>query len=306
MRDVGSISNHLPAERFSNYLESLGIRVRLEEKPAGWSVWIYEEEQVPSARRELQTFLEEPEHQRYRDLDDAVRAVRHEAARRQREYVKNVVDVRSIWDGSHARSRAKCTLAVCVVCVMIAVANSFGQKPIGSDRLTNSLLITEISQDDQGRIGYRPGLLEIRQGQVWRLITTAFAHFGIAHLVFNVFAMYNLGLVIEVRRGTWRLIALMLATGIPSHLAQYAVTGPYFAGLSGVLYGLFGYSWMKSAFDRAAGIFVPPGMVFMMMAWFALCWTGAVGNIANVAHGAGLGAGIVIGWVGTWCRRHFG
>ena len=44
-----------------------------------------------------------------------------------------------------------------------------------------------------------------------------------------------------------------------------------------------------------------------MLAWFVLCLTGIVGNVANWAHGGGLAAGAVLGYLAftiQQMRRH--
>jgi GlpG protein len=150
------------------------------------------------------------------------------------------------------------------------------------------------------------GLEAIQQGQIWRLITPILIHFNLIHLLFNMLWLRDLGAAIELRRGRLRFALMVLGIAVFSNWAQYAyripfVDGPdelnpFFGGMSGVVFGLFGYVWMKSRFDPASGFFAPPGMVFLMMAWFFLCLTGAVGPIANVAHGGGLVMGMVLGY----------
>jgi GlpG protein len=65
--------------------------------------------------------------------------------------------------------------------------------------------------------------------------------------------------------------------------------------MSGVLYGLFGYAWMKSRFEPQLGVTLTPGTVVFLLGWFVLCLTPAIPNIANAAHAAGLVLGILVG-----------
>ncbi len=108
-----------------------------------------------------------------------------------------------------------------------------------------------------------------------------------------------------------------VAVAVASNLAQYYLgwtasvsewrtgpqSNPQFGGLSGVNYGLFGYVWMKSRYQPDLGFVVTPTLVFMMVGWFLLCFTGAVGPIANVAHAAGLGLGVLVGAAPTVWRN---
>jgi GlpG protein len=68
-----------------------------------------------------------------------------------------------------------------------------------------------------------------------------FLHFSPLHLLFNMMWLKDLGGVIEVRRGRWRYLGLVLLIAGISNLAQGIVSGPFFGGMSGVVFGLFGY-----------------------------------------------------------------
>jgi GlpG protein len=78
------------------------------------------------------------------------------------------------------------------------------------------------------------------------------------------------------------------------------MSGPLFLGISGVVFGLLGYVWMKGKFDPRAGMHLPQGVVFMMLLWVFLGISGAIESmtgmrVANTAHVAGLIAGCVLG-----------
>jgi GlpG protein len=88
-------------------------------------------------------------------------------------------------------------------------------------------------------------------------------------------------------------------TAVTSNVAEYAWSQiPTFGGMSGVLFGVFGYLWIKSEFDPGFGIRLAPTSIAMMLIWFVLCMTtNWFGSIANAAHFAGLVTGIV--WSGA-------
>ena len=80
----------------------------------------------------------------------------------------------------------------------------------------------------------------------------------------------QMGTAVEERRGPWRFLLLPLVTAVISNLAQYYLDdiswidgglvvkpGPAFGGMSGVLYGLFGYMWMKSRLAPELGLARP-------------------------------------------------
>ena len=182
------------------------------------------------------------------------------------------------------------TTALVAICVVIARASGFGR----SLAALSPFLITRY-QD--------AGLPEIVAGQYWRLITPVFIHFGILHITFNMLWLWQLGSAIEQRQGWRDLTLLMVVIGVTSNLAQFYATGPLFGGMSGVVYGLLGYFWMQGRFNPRFGMALQRPVVVMMLAWFVICWAGLVGNIANVAHTAGLVMGIVVGYAAAVLGR---
>ena len=124
-----------------------------------------------------------------------------------------------------------------------------------------------------------------------------FLHFGLLHILFNLYWLFHLGGMIEHNLGSRRLGLLVLASGVAGNVAQYLMQGPFFGGMSGVVYGLFGYVWIRSRFDSSSGLMLHPSTVTVMLVWFALCWTGFLGPIANWAHTGGLAAGVLWAWL---------
>ena len=145
-------------------------------------------------------------------------------------------------------------------------------------------------------LGFLP---EVQAGEVWRLLTPIFLHFGVLHLVFNLMAFTFLGQMMERLGGPALLSSFVVLSGLVSNFSQYLATGANFGGLSGVDYALFGYVWMKSRFDPFSGYFLAESTVVFAMVWLVLCFTGTMGPVANVAHLSGLLFGIVWGGYGS-------
>jgi GlpG protein len=149
------------------------------------------------------------------------------------------------------------------------------------------------------------GLAAIAHGQVWRLVTPILVHFGILHLLFNMLWLKDLGTLIETRWRPRTLLALVLVSAVVANLAQFLVDwdlqrGLRFAnalsgGMSGVVYCLLGYVWIRARYDRSAGIAIHQQTVVFMLVWLAACFTGALGTIANSAHATGLLVGMAWG-----------
>jgi len=133
-------------------------------------------------------------------------------------------------------------------------------------------------------------------GQVWRLVTPSFIHFGVVHLLFNAAVVIEFGRRIERGAGSAILLLLTLLIASISNVAQFFVThAPLFGGLSGVAYGLFAYVVVRGRFDPAPFWQVNPsfsvGVVIMlvMMSSGVTEWFGL--HIANTAHWVGLSVG---------------
>ncbi len=135
------------------------------------------------------------------------------------------------------------------------------------------------------------------EGEPWRVLTSAFPHVNVLHLVFNLFWIWFFGAIIEQRYGSMKTLALVVVLEVGSTLAQYALVGPG-VGLSGIGYGFFGLLWvlhrrdpaLRDALDsRTSAIFV--GWFFLGIAAKAL----GVMSIGNVAHGMGALLGVLVG-----------
>lgn len=81
----------------------------------------------------------------------------------------------------------------------------------------------------------------VKQGEVYRFITSTFIHIGILHLFFNMYALSIIGLEIEKFYGKTKFLIVYLLSGIMGSLASCIFSADYIsAGASGAIFGLFG------------------------------------------------------------------
>lgn len=297
MRQIGTLPDEQSARHFEDYLLTLGIQANVERSGDGWSVWVYDEDALAKAKDELTAFAANPQGPAYAKAKQAAAELREQQVKKAFAARRNTVDVRERWRRPMT-SRCPVTIALMMASISVAVGSNLGEK---YEPFLEKLSIASYVVQN-GWIMSR-GLSEVLHGEVWRLVTPIFIHFGLLHILFNMSMLFQFGLAIESRRGSGRFLVFVLLTAVASNLGQYWSSGPAFGGMSGVVYGLFGYLWMKSRYDPNAGFYVPPSTVVIMVGWFFLCMTGQVGSIANAAHGVGLVAGIVTGYARPLWRK---
>lgn len=138
------------------------------------------------------------------------------------------------------------------------------------------------------------------RGELWRLLTPAFLHFSFFHILFNGLWTWELGRRLEMVLGVQHYLLFFVGTAVAANFMQF-VSGPsVFGGMSGVVYALVGFIWMRQKFSPHPVLAVPPGIIGFMLVWLVICFTGIVdrfigGSVANGAHLGGLLAGMAWG-----------
>lgn len=82
--------------------------------------------------------------------------------------------------------------------------------------------------------------LNVKNGEVYRLITAAFVHANILHIFFNMYALYALGPQIEKFYGRKRYLLIYLGSALLGSLLSVVLTNNVSVGASGAIFGLFG------------------------------------------------------------------
>jgi GlpG protein len=281
MRQVGKLATQQEADRFADYLVTLGVPARVDPAPDGFGVWAIEENDVARAKQTLSEFQANPTDPRYAAAHATAEELRQRQAAERRKAQRNIVDLGRRWNGP-LRRQFPLTIALVVASVALTFLSDFSK----NGKITDWLILSNTGME----------LTELWHGQLWRLWTPMFLHISWVHLIFNMWWLYDLGAAIEIRMGTLALAGLVLATELGGTVGQLLISQPVFVGFSGAVYGLFGYIWMKSRYDPAAGLSLDSRTVWMMMGWLFLCLSGIVGPIANGGHFGGLIAGIALGY----------
>ena len=278
MRELSSHADAGVAHSISDYLEVQGIENEVRSHDDRHEVWIIKHDDLETAK-ELAS--------QYSAAESGTNRAEAKRIRTQREVASRPVRTpspsagRSLVGGSPAGSA---TLALIILSVAVSVLSGMGNpnSPVG-----RALLVVPITRD-----GYFPR--EFMWAEPWRLLTPMFIHFGLLHLAFNMLWLFRLGSQIENLQGMRALLGLVALTQIPGVLVQFEVSGPLFGGMSGVVYGVFGFSWMQARYT-SKGYALTDRDTMWIMGWFVLCATGLVGRIANAQHALGLVFGLLAG-----------
>jgi GlpG protein len=301
MRQIGTLSSREQAQTFADYLLTQGITSRLDTSEQGTVIWIREEDHLEQARRELAEFRNNTTDPRYAAAIERARALRRQSERKEQRYRRNMIDMRRRWSGGGTPAQRPLTILLIMSSVAVTLLSQWGSwtSPITRELSMERVFVVA------PHIYVEQGLKAVREGQVWRLFTPVLLHGSIMHLLFNMLLLYDLGGMVESRRGPVVFALLVAAIALVSNLGQYFWEGANFLGMSGVDYGLFGYAWMKSRFEPQSGMYIHPNTVFMLLVWFVICFVPSM-RIANGAHAAGLALGVTIGYAPVAWRKLLG
>lgn len=246
-----------------------------------WEVWVLDHERVEAARALLVQW----------NTGESGDADRRGAAkiRKERRHGDEIaeqqaIDPRRRWSTPSATGYGPITVFLAVASVLVALASDFGDP--------TTITIQNLSIEPWASHEF---LGQVRAGEAWRLLTPMLIHFGVFHLVFNLMWLWRLGRQIEQHHGSLVMLAVVVLSEVPGSLGQYWLSGPNFGGMSGVVYGVFGFVWMHARYDRRRTYALSDSDSLLIMLWFVGCATGLFGPIANVGHAGGLLAGLLLG-----------
>ncbi len=80
----------------------------------------------------------------------------------------------------------------------------------------------------------------IISGQYYRLFTGMFLHAGIFHILFNMYALYIIGMQLESFLGKWKFLVVYLLSGLAGNMLSIFFSNGYSVGASGAIFGLLG------------------------------------------------------------------
>lgn len=141
----------------------------------------------------------------------------------------------------------------------------------------------------------------VLQGEYWRLLTAAFMHFGISHIINNMLILYVLGDNLERALGGVRYLIFYLVCGIGANAVSllfdmHSSSMVVSAGASGAVFGVIGGLLYAVVVNR--GQLEDLSTRQLAVAIILSLYFGITNSdVNNVAHVAGLVLGIFMGLI---------
>lgn len=270
---ITSFENPRVAQAFVDYMATQGVILTVQ-RSIHFDIWLADDSREAFVRDELQRFLSNPGDERYL------------AASWQSGQTHSGLHYRRFPFWTTLRNNAgPLTLAMIVLCVVVyALMQMLGDQTV----------MLWLAWPFDPSLKY----------DLWRYFTHALLHFSLLHITFNLIWWWYLGGPVEKRLGTRKLLVITLISALFSGFIQHKLSGAWFGGLSGVVYALMGYVWLRGIRDPGCGVYLPGGLMAFALIWLVIGWFGMPGmSIANGAHASGLLVGLIIALVDSTNAR---
>jgi len=186
--------------------------------------------------------------------------------------------------GNSMQKTTPVVLNLIIINALVYVAQLVLDKSVG---LTNRIALYSFNDPD-----FRP----------YQLVTHMFAHdpTSFFHIIFNMYALWMFGSVLERIWGPKRFLIFYLACGLAAGVAQMLIMKGMAVGASGAIMGLlagFAYLFPNTQF-YIIPIPVPIKAKFLVAIYAAIDlfggFSGSTDNIAHFAHLGGLAMGFIL------------
>lgn len=331
---IGTLSSEFLTRRFSGYLQTKGVvhscdgTFDAQTGDISYQIWVHDEDQLSDALSWFARFQDDSCHAEFQV--DPPRPAAAAPPPKDRSLIEKAIFF----------PVTLVVILICALCFTPRLYLAFQTADENSFTPVDSALLFESPQGNKMPwMGLAPLVWEkfgqplqptpqaapfeqIREGEVWRLITPIFLHGGLIHILFNMLWVWALSRPIEQRIGSLKLILFIILVAIPSNIAQYLVNGPYFIGYSGVVMGYAGFIWMRMRMAPWEGYPVPQSSLVFLFLFVIGLWAFQLlaslsqlafsmqlsFHIANTAHivGALTGAGLARLSFFSWRPHHGG
>lgn len=345
MRSIGTLSHENQARKLIAFLKRQKIDASCEMAfdPAtaqmSYTIWVHDEDQIPKAQELFAEFLKNSEAVQYETPIETEPTQEIPIKRASYFFTTFMIALcvfvflinlpertalikeEGLVDAQFSMTQVEETLLIDIPQPLVDLDQLFLNSPASPSQQEVEQIMQEpfwrgayswLLNAFQGKdpaSGEGPFLQKVREGEVWRLFTPCLLHRDLLHILFNMIWVWILGRPIEHCIGMKRTLALTLATGIGSNLAQYLMSGALFLGYSGVVTGLAGFIWMREKIAPWEGYPVHRATLLFLAFFVGIFFLLQLGSfllqiftpvqfeagIANTAHIAGAMIGIMLG-----------
>ena len=271
-----SLSLAVDLREFSAHLQAAGVRHHINEESGQQVISVQNEADAIFVQRALQ--------------DWQLSGVHHHVAPATKLLPSSSTALRATL---RAFRESPVSLCLIIVCLVVAIISQLG---VRADRVA-ILFYPQLATD--GFVAAMASLQGV--GEAMRTLTPMFLHFGELHLVFNMLWLWYFGRQLEPVHPVWLFGLVILLTSFASNTTQYLYSNANnFGGMSGVVYGLVGYTWVVHNFMPRSRLilnnstFVVFVIALIAMEVLASSWIASAAHVGGLVMGVILGAGIVV------------
>lgn len=266
---ITQINNPRLAQAFVDYMATRGVALKIEHGE-NCTLLLEDSSKLALVESELLYFMRDPTHSRYQA------ASWHSGSTSSGLHYPHHSMLAMI------RERAgPFTMTVMVACVLLFILMKF----IGYSQMLYWLTWPAYKEN---------------YFQLWRWFSHTLLHFSLLHLLFNLVWWWYLAGAVEKRLGSGKLVVITLISALLTGWMQAKFSGTGFGGLSGVVYALMGYSWLRGERDPDSGISLERALIGFSLLWLVIGYFGAFDlKIATAAHVTGLILGLAMALVDT-------
>ncbi len=137
----------------------------------------------------------------------------------------------------------------------------------------------------------------IRAGQLWRFLTPALLHGSIAHIGFNMYALYIFGVGLERHFGHRRFLLLYILTAFTGNVLSFLLSSGYSIGASTAIFGLVGAEGVFLLQNRKLfGSQFKGAIANIIFVVVVNLFIGLAPGIDDWGHVGGLLGGLIFAW----------
>lgn len=138
--------------------------------------------------------------------------------------------------------------------------------------------------------------VNVKNGEVYRLLTSAFVHANVVHIFFNMYALFELGPQIERFYGRKRYLLIYLGSAFMGSLFSVVLTNNVSVGASTSIFGLFGAMiYFGYKYRNTLDNFLRSGIIPVLLINLILGFI--TPNIDISGHIGGLLGGLIISYL---------